>query len=429
MVIRLLLLVTLVFNFFSLFSQELSIKGQIFDPQTEQPLPGANIVVKQVQTNLQYGESTGSNGKFEIKGLKKGNYTLTVSFLGYKTLEQSIALVDKSVDMASISLEQANTNLEEVKVSAFTNRQEQRGDTTVYHAEAFKFNVDASIEDLVKKMPGITIDGSTVKAGGEQVKRVLVDGKEFFGNDPMLALKNIQADMVEKIEVYDRQSDQAKFTGFDDGREERTINIATRRGVTNGNFGRVYAGYGTDSRYESGGNINIFNGNRRISVLGLFNNINQQNFSMDDVSGGAGGGGGPRGGGGRMGGGGTTQGTAGITRTNAIGVNYNDIWGKKVEVNSSYFFNNTKNENNSTRLLEYFPTSDGVQMYDEVYRANSKGYNHRINVRLIYAIDSLNSLYFTPNISWQKNQSNSNSFGSDYLKVGSKNSIFGEILH
>jgi hypothetical protein len=414
MVIRFFLLVLLIFNFFSSFSQELSIKGQILDAQTKQPLPGANIVVKETQTNLQYGESTGSTGRFEIKGLKKGNYILTVSFLGYKTNEQPIALVDKSVNLPAISLELANKNLNEVRVNGLMNRQEQRGDTTIFNADAFKVNVDASTEDLIKKMPGITIEGSTVKAGGEQVKKVLVDGKEFFGNDPMLALKNLQADMVDKIEVYDRQSDQAKFTGFDDGKEERTINIATKRGVANGKFGKVYAGYGSDSRYEGGGNINIFNGNRRISVLGLFNNINQQNFSVDEVSGG--GGGQRRSGGGRSGGGGaSTQGSAGITKTNAIGVNYTDLWGKKVEVNSSYFFNNTQNTNNSTSLLEYFPTSDGVQMYDEVYRSSSKSYNHRFNVRLIYAMDSLNSLYFTPNVSWQENTNNSNSFGTDYL--------------
>lgn len=413
------LITILVFLFASLnvFAQQFSVRGQIVDAQSGEPLAGANVMIRQPQAGFQSGQSSGPNGDFEFKEIPAGNYALVISFVGYDNHFSRISITNRSLVLDPIKLTLKDQNLNEVRVSGTLVRQEQRGDTTVYNADAFKVNPDATTEDLLNKMPGITVEGSTVKAGGEQVRKVLVDGKEFFGNDPMLALRNLQADMVERIEVYDRQSDQAQFTGFNDGSEERTINIATRRGVANGSFGRFYAGYGTDSRYEAGGNYNYFKGTRRISVLGLFNNINQQNFSMEDITGAVGGQVQRRMGGGGPGGGMMGESLGGITKTNSFGVNYSDNWGKKIEVTSSYFFNNTGNENNSNVFREYFATSDGVRIYDEIYRSESTNYNHRFNMRMVYTIDSLNSIIFTPRVSWQNNESNSLTSGIDYINA------------
>src|SRR5690606_12456150 len=202
----------------------------------------------------------------------------------------------------------------------------------------------------VEKMPGVVVQDGQVQAQGEQVQRVTVDGKEFFGNDPTVALRNVPADLIQSIEVFDRQSDQAQFTGFNDGNTQKTINIVTRTGMSNGQFGKVYGGYGADERYITGGNINMFDGDRRISLIGLANNVNQQNFAFEDLMGMGGGGGGfpgggrgvrggggpPRGGGGgfRGGGGGFNprdflvgqQG--GLNSTTAVGVNYSDEFGE-----------------------------------------------------------------------------------------------------
>ena len=163
-------------------------------------------------------------------------------------MTKNIEITDADVTVPTIRLKPANKNIDEVKVAATLTRQEQRGDTSVYNAAAFKVNPDATTEDLLKKMPGITVENGNVKAQGENVKRVLVDGKEFFGSDPSIALKNISADMVDKIEVYDRDNDQAKFTGFSDGNEEKTINIMTKMGISKGRFGKVYAGYGSNDK-------------------------------------------------------------------------------------------------------------------------------------------------------------------------------------
>jgi uncharacterized membrane protein YgcG len=191
-------------------------------------------------------------------------------------------------------------------------------------------------------VPGITIENGQVKAQGENVQRVTIDGRELFGDDATAALRNLPAEIIDKIQIFDRLSDQAQFTGVDDGNTTKAINIVTRTNMRNGQFGRVYAGYGTDERYSAGGNATILKNNRRISIVGNFNNVNQQNFSQQDLLGvtsntqRGGGGGGFRGGGSRGGpggGGGGFQGGGnnnagnflvgqqnGINRTNALGI-------------------------------------------------------------------------------------------------------------
>src|SRR5579875_34635 len=160
-------------------------------------------------------------------------------------------------------------------------------------------------------MPGITIQNGQVTANGETVQKVTIDGRELFGNDATAALQNLPAEIIDKIQVFDRLSDQAQFTGFDDGNTQKSINIITKTNMRNGQFGHVFAGYGTDGRYNAGGNTTFLHGDQKLSIVGLFNNINQQNFSTQDLlgisnNGGqrGGGGGGYRGGGGGRGGGG-----------------------------------------------------------------------------------------------------------------------------
>ena len=142
---------------------------------------------------------------------------------------------------------------------------------------------DANADELIEKLPTVTVENGTLKAQGENVTQVLVDGKPFFGNDPTAALKNLPAEVIDKIQIFDQQSEQSQFTGFQDGNTTKTINIVTKTGMRNGQFGKVYAGYGYEDKYQAGGNINYFDGDRRISLLGMTNNINVQNFSSDDI--------------------------------------------------------------------------------------------------------------------------------------------------
>src|SRR5690606_2917827 len=278
----------------------------------------------------------------------------------------------EAVDLGRIALADDVVALDEAVVEAVQERVILRGDTTAYNAAAFQVNPDANAEDLVAKLPGVVVQDGEVQAEGEAVRRVLVDGEEFFGDDPTAALRNLPAEIIQEIQVFDRQSDQARFTGFDDGNEEKTINVVTRADRRNGQFGRVHGGAGLDGRYNAGAAVNVFDGSRRITLLGLSNNVNQQNFASEDLAGVLGGSGGRRGGRGGRGGGARGAGPrggggdgvdprsylvgerGGLNTTHALGVNYTDRLGDRVRLNGSYFLNHTGNDTESSLDRTYF---------------------------------------------------------------------------
>jgi len=407
-------------------AQNLVLKGVLKDKADSSALKKATIRLTSPTDNTFKKQAfTDNNGAFEITGLNAQPYLLTISFLGYGELVRAIMLQTETQDLGVIKMPKSSRELKEVVIKGQVPPAQQKGDTLAFNADAYKTNPDASGEDLVKKMPGITVENGNVKAQGEDVRKVLVDGKEFFGEDATLALRNLPAEAIQRIEVFDRMSDQAQFTGFDDGNSQKTINIVTRAEMKTSQFGKMFAGYGTDGRYNAGGNINLFNGDRQISIIGLTNNINQQNFSIADImgvmsnsGGGQGGpgpgGGGPPGGGNMMinagrnnnsfggGPGGLLTGNqSGITKTNSVGLNYSDEWGKKIKVSGSYFFNNTDNKNTSDIDRSYF-NSNGLT-YTEHNSSQTKNDNHRVNFRFEYTIDSANALIITPQLSYQGN--------------------------
>jgi uncharacterized membrane protein YgcG len=406
-------------------AQNAQITGTVLDSVNRSPVVGAYVAVsRNIPAATPEYVTTDVNGKFSFTGLtKQVAYLVKVSYLSYKDVSKVVNVNDDVQDMGSITLTEAVANLKEVKVVGQVTAIEQKGDTTQFNAAAFKTNPDATSEDLIQKMPGITVTNGTVTAHGETVNRVLVDGKPFFGDDAALTLKSLPAEIVDKIEVFDKLSDQAQFTGFDDGNGQKTINIVTKADRKMGQFGKVFAGYGLDNRYQAGGNISFFKGNQRISVIGLSNNINMQNFSSQDllgVTGSSGGGG--RGGGG---GGGSSNNflvgnQSGITGTNSFGLNYANKFGKKVDVSGSYFFNRTGNTNTQSTEKEYFLSGGtGNQFYNENSRTSSTNSNHRLNFRVEYNINANNSLIITPRLSFQDNHSTSLKAGLTTLANGS----------
>lgn len=399
------------------FAQVYTVSGKVTDSKDATPLSGAVIqAVSMADTSRKTGAATDIDGNFVLTDMQPGGYKMQVNYLGYKTIRKNITVDADNVDMGVLAMENMAKELKTVNVQGKQVRAEQREDTSQFRADAFKTNPDASAEDLVGKMPGITSDNNGVKVNGEAVQQVLVDGKPFFGSDPTAALRNLPAEVIDKIQVFDKLSDQSMFTGFDDGNAQKTMNIVTKRAKSEGYFGKVYAGYGTDDRYIAGGNLNIFNGDRRISILGLSNNLNQQNFSSEDILGVSSGSGGGRGGGGRGGGGrggnnfGGGQGNnftvgqqGGIAATNAFGLNYSDSWGKKIKVTASYFFNNSDADRNDSTSRTYLI----AQRYGEYATTNTLNTNHRFNLRFEYNIDSANSITFTPSASLQDNNTSS----------------------
>jgi hypothetical protein len=415
-----------------------TLKGRAVDLVDGKPLSGASVTLTSIKDSLRkFNSLADPNGAFQFTGLPKDSFFLKLGFTGYEEFKQIVSAGNTPLeDLGTLLVPRKTTVIGEVIVKGKTAPVQQKGDTSEYNANQFKVNPDATTEDLIKKMPGITVakDG-TVTAQGQTVQKVTVDGRDFFGDDATATLRNLPATIVDKIQVFDRLSDQAQFTGFDDGSGQRSINIVTTSGITNGQFGRIYAGYGSDSRYSGGGNISFFKGNRRLSFVGNFNNINQQNFASQDILGamssGGGGGFGGRGGGGGFGGGGgganfgggnnfTVGQQSGISKTNAFGINFGDKWGKKLDVQGSYFFNNSNNNNDQqkNRLTNF---GNGMQETDQNSVSNTKNTNHRANMRITYTIDPRNSIIIMPNVSFQNNESFTTSLTNTTFNSDSSN--------
>lgn len=408
------------------YAQGVPVSGKITD-KAGAPMAGATVVLlNSKDSSVVTGTSAGDDGAFVLSADKKGAYILKAIFMGYRPLFRPVGVGGDPVSLGSLKMESDAKKLSEVVVQATELRAEQKGDTTQFHADAYKTHPDATAEDLVKKMPGVTSDNNGVKVNGEDVKKVLVDGKPFFGDDPNASLKNLPAEIIDKVQVFDKASDQAQFTGFQDGDSQKTINLITKKGRNNGQFGKIYAGYGTDDRYNGGAVLNSFSGKRRISLLLLSNNINQQNFSISDImgvmsnSGSQGGGGGPMGGGGGQGGNGGSGSAAsnlltgqqsGITATQSAGLNYTDSWGKKINVSGSYFFNYTDNKNQSDIVRNYF--TGNRLIYQQGSTAETKNQNQRFNFRFEYDLDSSNKITIVPSLNYQKNNQAGSLSGSN----------------
>lgn len=398
------------------FSQKVKIQGKIADSTTNEPLIGATLIFSKFRdTATKFYASTDINGIFRIE-LEKGGYRLLARYVGYSSVVTPLR-ANENGTIGTIYLAELAVKMKDVEIIRRIPPVQINGDTTQYNADAFKTNPDANAEDLVTKMPGISIENGTVQAEGEDVKKVLVDGKEFFGDDPKLALKTIPAEMVDKVQVFDQASDQAQFTGVDDGNSSKAINIITKKDKRRGTFGRIYGGYGTEERYNAGATINILKENSRFTFLALSNNINEQNFSVQDLFGLSSGSGRRRGY--RL----PSEVTdflvgpqSGVSTTHSLGMNYSGNWGKKFKVTGSYFFNTSENENNQSLTRTTFVEADSNQFYNETSLQESQNFNHRINLRLEYQIDSNNSIIATPRFSLQAQNSKNNLNGISTLR-------------
>jgi hypothetical protein len=418
-------------------AQSYSISGSIVDNQNNSPLVGATVALTNMNDSIVRQISMSNNtGNFVLNDLRKQSYMLKVFYVGYNKIEKRVVVNNDNENIGRIEMQATTEKINAVVVVGQLPAAVQKGDTVEMNAQAYKTTTDASAEDLVKKMPTISIDNSgTVKAQGENVKQVTVDGKPFFGDDPTVALRNLPAEVIDKVQIFNKLSDQAQLTGFDDGNTTKTMNIVTKKNSRNGTFGKAYAGYGYNEKYLSGGNINFFNGDRRISIIGLSNNINQQNFSSEDLLGLSGGTGG-RGGFGGRGGGGPGSGMgggsnnfmvglqSGVSTTSSIGLNYSDSWGPKIKITGSYFFNNTKNTLDQYIVRQY--TANQAQHYNETDSSNSRNYNNRLNFRIEFTIDTMNSLILVPKISFQSNSSQNSQFENNLTNISTQSTSLNQ---
>ncbi len=419
----------------SFAQQRGSVTATLVDTETGEGIIGAVITVTPKNNPDRPTHTTSAyKGSVTISNLAYGEYTITAAFLGYNDLTKEFEVASSRTALGTLEMK-AGVEIAAVVKEAKSMRTSQKGDTVSYNAGAFKVTADADVEGLLKKMPGITITDGAVEAQGEEVKKVFVDGKEFFGEDVTTAIKSLPAQAVDRVEVYNKLSDAAEFSGMDDGEGYKAINIVTRSDMRQGQFGKLYAGGGYDPeneefRYLAGGNVNVFQGDSRISLIGLFNNINQQNFSFEDilgVTGKSGGGGhGPRRGVGQY----MVRPQSGVATVNAIGLNYSDVWGKKDKVTfqGSYFFNNTKTENHSTVDKWYEPPMS-IDTLATVGDSDTRSFNHRINARLEWKISKNHNIMIRPGFSFQSNDPWSMTNGWQYGQSGySRTDNFSDAL-
>ena len=399
----------------------------LLDSESKQAVIGAVVELYPTAKpdNKRYYTSN-VDGSVNLPSLEYGEYTILATSLGYADLTKTFTVKSANLNLGKISMKESTTRIDTVVKEVKSLRASQNGDTLSYNAGAFKVSSDSDVEGLLKKMPGINITDGSVEAQGETVQKVFVDGKEFFGEDVNTAIKSLPAEAVERVEVFNKLSDQAEFSGMDDGEGYKAINIVTKTNMRQGQFGKMYGGYGyqpeTDDitshhKYTVGGNVNFFQGDSRLSVLALFNNINQQNFSFEDilgVSGGGGGGGGRRGFGQYM-----VRPQSGVAAVNSIGLNYSDMWGRKdqVKFQGSYFFNNTGSKNLSVSDTWYEDPSPVDTLHTEGY-STTRNNNHRFNARVDWKISRNQSLMSRTSFSFQGYNPYSTTEGYQYGQSG-----------
>jgi hypothetical protein len=430
---------------FASFAQKATIKGQVTDAAS--PLPSSTVMILSVKDSslVNFGV-TDAKGIFEIKNVNKGEYLIKVTFVGFAPYLKRIATtIDPVLDLGLIKMEPLTKELEGVVIMGEKNPVTVKKDTIEFNAGSFKTKTNATVEDLLKVMPGMEVEtDGTVRAQGEQVQRVTVDGREFFGRDPKLATRNLPADAVEKVQVFDRKSDQAQFTGIDDGQREKTINLELKEEKRKGAFGNLMGGYGSDDRFQATASVNQFSKGKQLSFLGMGNNINEQGFSIGDFmnfSGGAQammGGGGVNisfnSGGGNSGGGpGVNFGgrQSGIMTNYAGGLNFNRDLNKDTKLTSSYFYNhldrNVNTDLNRINFLPEDPSQPGVDKSNELNQLSkqiSKSDNHKGTLMLDHNIDSANTIKATANANYSV--SNQRTFSVGETRNLSDNSILNE---
>ena len=396
------------------YAQSGKLSMTIIDAQNKQAVIGAVVsIAPAAKLDDAKHFTTGDNGKVVIPAQKYGEYKLTVAFLGYDDLEMDVKINSANKDLGKIELKESTTKIDAVVKEVQAIRASQKGDTVSYNADAFKVASDADVEGLLKKMPGITIKNGSVEAQGETVKKIYVDGKEFFGEDVSTALNSLPAQAVKNIEVYNKLSDNAEFSGMDDGDSFKALNIVTQPGMRQGVMGKVYAGYGyepnaegvTDkNKYLVGGSVNHFNGASRLTLLGLFNNHNKQNFSFEDIVGATGSTGGHGGGQGRGGVGQyMVRPQSGVAKVNAIGLNYSNSWGEKdkVKLQANYFYNDSKTRNLSKTTKWYEAPLADLGTLDQSSYSDNHNYNHRFGARVDWRISEGQSFMSRTNFSLQ----------------------------
>ncbi|MBG6063382.1 hypothetical protein IWX83_003192 [Flavobacterium sp. CG_9.1] len=434
--------ILLIFSF-SAFSQKNKLSGILTVGSEKTPIYNSVVaLLTPVDSVLYQFTRSDKAGKFNFINVKPRNYILMTSHSQYADYLDEITVTSADKDLGAIALMSKMELLREVIIK--TGSIKIKGDTTSYRASDFKVDANANVEELLKKLPGIQVDkNGTIKAIGETVERVLVDGEEFFGDDPGMAVKNLRADAIKEVQVFDKKSDQAEFTGIDDGDSKKTINLRLKEDKKKGYFGKIDGANqpftGSDSRYNSNIMVSSFKGKRKLSAFLLNGNTGQDGLSWQDSD--------------KFGGGegnvsmsmdddgnvnyewtgGDNDGEPyvdtqnGFIKNTNAGLQYNNKWNYKHFLNLSPKYNSQSYQNNSTRNTQ---TQVGATQLNE-NRATASHVdrdNFKLNAVYDVKIDSVNTLKFTAKTNFYNTESDEfttgNTTGSDGLLRNRQERLF-----
>ena len=378
-----------------------TLSGTVLDKEDNSPIMQATVQLLSLpDSTMAVGDVTNNNGRFSLS-VRPGKYVLKVSYVGYLShlKEYQLTASKPTVNVGKIALSSDAIMLKEAVVTAEAPQVTVSGDTLGYNASAYRTSEGAALEELVKKLPGAEVDDEgNVKINGKEVKKLLVDGKEFFGGDVKTGLQNLPVNMVEKINAYDRQSDNARITGIDDGEEETVLDLTVKKGMNQGWMGNLDGGLGTEKRYSASANVNRFasHGDKssQLSFIGRANNVGDRRF---------GGGGGPQ-----------WRRNNGLTASKMLGVNY-AIETKKVDFGVSARYNYRDNDVQSLGQVENFLLGGGNSSFMTSNSANrNKNQNFFGHLRLEWRPDSMTTFFMRGSMSWGDTESSSNSLSATY---------------
>ena len=376
------------------------ITGTVIEGGTNEPIEQATVrLLNAKDSTMVGGVATGRNGSFTLKNIKNGNYVLNISFIGFETLYKAIQVTGKNnpMQLGKLTLSDASIQLGEAVVIGKAPEVTFRNDTMEFNAESYKLTEGSMLEDLLKKMPGVEIDSDgKITVNGKEIKKVLVDGKEFFSDDPKVASKNLPSKMIDKVQVLDKLSDMAKMTGFDDGEEETVINLTVKPGMKQGWFGNAYAGYGSEDRYEGNFMVNRFVNNDQFTIMGGLNNTNNMGFSdlSSSMFQGMGRGGGGAG--------------NGITTSGNIGLNMNKEFNSKLTINGNLRYSHSENDAYSKSNRQNILPDDSTSYYNETNNNHSRSDNVAADIRMEWTPDTLTRVIFRPNFSYSNSHRREN---------------------
>ncbi|RBQ02554.1 TonB-dependent receptor [Pedobacter miscanthi] len=417
-----------------------NINGKIIDGKTDQPIEYVGIILSnKTDSTKKIGVVTNKAGEFSFNAVANGDYKIRISAMGYNPITKNITVNGKALNLGTLKLEEDAIALKDVAVSGRYATATVKKDTIEFNADAYKTRPNAAVEDLLKKLPGVTVDkDGSILVQGQKVTRLTVDGKDFFGTDPKTATKNLPADAIAKVQLIDSKTQEAKATGIDDGQREKVLNLTIKEDKKKGWFGNANLAGGTTDKYGSYLSANHFNNNLQFAVLGMSNNTNDASFGYDDLSSFSGGNIGnifaPPAGGSfsiNSNNGKTTIGGSGVFDNNAIGlytthsggVNYSNSWGKnnKLAISGSYFTYFSSGLGNKLSNIQDLSSGDILRTLDNTNR-NSDNQAHRFNFKAEYHPDSLTDMVLRPNVILNSTTNiNNRTFNANFDATGKAN--------